>query len=66
MCPQAGVDCREAAPAQPDDAHVGFNVADQRRTRSTLGEPDGWCGAQKYVAKEASSRTKSLRLLNWS
>jgi hypothetical protein len=64
--PKARVDRREAAPAEPDHTHVGFDVPDQRRMRCALGEPDGWSGAQKYVAKEARSRTKSLRLLNWS
>lgn len=61
------VDGRESAAAQADHTGVGAQFADQWRIRTAaLGIPDGPGVCQKYVAKDASKRTKSPRLLNGS
>jgi hypothetical protein len=62
---QEFIDARQPAPAESDDAGIGVNLAGEHGIRRAgLSIPDGRSRTQKYVAKEARSRAKSLRLLN--
>ena len=61
------VNAGESAAAESHYTGIGVDFAVELRIRrGVISVPDGLGDAQKYVAKEASSRAKSLRLLNGS
>ena len=59
------VDARQPATTKANYTNVGLRFAGENRMRrAMLSVPDRSVRRQKYVAKEASSLAKSLRLLN--